>query len=180
MGGGGDESRRSGRRITTCYAQYTLTTADRPPADRVASSAIMKSSFVLLLASYVACTFAYSSFSISSMTSHQPIGSGSTNFYFINFEINSTNSGSPSTAYCQVSWGDNGWTRTEPYSINVPTGSWTNCDSSQGAYDGDSAFQFQLYPYFSIGNFTVEVKQDLGKGSRYDNSHHGGGFLGLY
>lgn len=111
-------------------------------------------------------TLAYSSFSITSMTTHQPIGSGSTNFYFINFSINSTNSGSPSTAYCQTSWGDNGWTRLEPYSINVPTGTWTNCDSAQGAYDGASAFQFQLYPYFSIGNFSVGVKQDLDRGTR--------------
>lgn len=42
-----------------------------------------------------------------------------------------------------------------------------NCDSTPGSYDGTSAFQFQLFPYFSIGNFTVGVKQDLGRGRRY-------------
>ncbi|KAI5363348.1 hypothetical protein Slin15195_G107340 [Septoria linicola] len=117
------------------------------------------------LAVSVGVVAAYSPFVIPSLTTHQPIGSGSTNFYYVNFEVKSDNSGKSSSAWCSKSWGDNGWTRLEAYSVNVPTGQWINCDSEEGAYDGNSAFQFQLYPYFSIGNFSVSVKQDLGRGS---------------
>lgn len=130
----------------------------------------MQHFFVVLI---VACTTrasAYSPFAIPTLTTHQPIGSGSTNFYFIEFDITSDNSGKQASAYCQKSWGDNGWTRPEPYSVNVPTGEWFRCDSERYSYDGASAFSFQLFPYFSIGNFSLSVKEDLGQGVRYELS----------
>lgn len=139
-------------------------------------AAAMKStiltSFLLAATTAIHTALAYSPpLKITSMTTHQPIGSGSTNFYYINFAIQGIPSrrfsSSSSSAYCQISWGDNGWTNPQPYSIHVPTGTWMNCDSTPGSYDGTSAFQFQLFPYFSIGNFTVGVKQDLGRGRRY-------------
>ncbi|EMF09224.1 uncharacterized protein SEPMUDRAFT_120095 [Sphaerulina musiva SO2202] len=121
-------------------------------------------SFLLAATTAIHTALAYSPpLKITSMTTHQPIGSGSTNFYYINFAIQGIPSrrfsSSSSSAYCQISWGDNGWTNPQPYSIHVPTGTWMNCDSTPGSYDGTSAFQFQLFPYFSIGNFTSGVRK---------------------
>ncbi|KAM3424310.1 hypothetical protein BST61_g11153 [Cercospora zeina] len=121
--------------------------------------------FFALLAACVTGASAYSSFVIPTLTAHQPIGSGSTNFYLIEFDIQSVNSGNQRSAYCLKSWGDNGWSRPEAYSVNVPTGEWFKCDSARGTYDGASAFSFQLHPYFSIGNFSLSVKEDLKEGS---------------
>ncbi|KAF2217214.1 hypothetical protein CERZMDRAFT_81160 [Cercospora zeae-maydis SCOH1-5] len=120
----------------------------------------MKNLFALF-AACVTTASAYSSFVIPTLTAHQPIGSGSTNFYLLSFDIKSDNSGNQRSAFCQKSWGDNGWTRPLPYSLEVPTGQWIKCDSARGTYDGASAFSFQLYPYFSIGNFSLSVKEDL-------------------
>lgn len=143
-----------------------------PAATAAAMKSTILTSFLLAATTAIHTALAYSPpLKITSMTTHQPIGSGSTNFYYINFAIQGIPSrrfsSSSSSAYCQISWGDNGWTNPQPYSIHVPTGTWMNCDSTPGSYDGTSAFQFQLFPYFSIGNFTVGVKQDLGRGRRY-------------
>lgn len=140
-----------------------------PAATAAAMKSTILTSFLLAATTAIHTALAYSPpLKITSMTTHQPIGSGSTNFYYINFAIQGIPSrrfsSSSSSAYCQISWGDNGWTNPQPYSIHVPTGTWMNCDSTPGSYDGTSAFQFQLFPYFSIGNFTVGVKQDLGRG----------------
>jgi hypothetical protein len=116
-----------------------------------------------------------SPFTLSSLTTHQPNGNpaGQVNYYNIAFSINSTNSGAPTTAWCQTFWGDNAWTQPEAHSVNVPTGKWIACDSAPAAYDGNSTFQFQLFPYFSIGNFSLAVREDVSSSS----SSSGGSIL---
>lgn len=97
----------------------------------------------------------YSPFLVDSLSTHQPIGNneGEVNFYRIQFDVSSSNGGAESSTTCQTSWGDNSWANTEAYSLNVPTGKWIDCDSSD--------FQFQLFPYFSIGNFSLAVQQNF-------------------
>ncbi|KXT15870.1 hypothetical protein AC579_5526 [Pseudocercospora musae] len=127
---------------------------------------------VLALTSIVA---ALSPFDVSGMTSHQPNGNpgGQVNYCRIAFSVNSTNSGNkPQSGYCAKFWGDNSWLQEEAYSVNVPTGQWISCDTTEGAYDGGAPFQFQLFPYFSIGNFSLAIKEDLGDGeSAYSLNH---------
>ncbi|KAH0309285.1 starch-binding domain-like protein, partial [Aureobasidium melanogenum] len=84
-----------------------------------------------------------------------PIGNpdGQTNYYRIQFDVTSLNGGANSSATCQTSWGDNSWLQTESYSMAVPTGKWIAC--------GTNDFRFQLFPYFSIGNFSLAVQQNF-------------------
>lgn len=127
-----------------------------------------------LLPALLAClptTLAHKPFSIPSLTTHQPNGNpdGQVNYYRIAFTVTSSSSnGTTSSGYCNKFWGDNSWLQLEPYSVNVPTDEWFICDSSaDNLGDQASDFQFQLFPYFSIGNFSLAVKEALGDGSRY-------------
>ncbi|THY48899.1 starch-binding domain-like protein [Aureobasidium pullulans] len=103
------------------------------------------------------CTVAtaYSPFLVNSLSTHQPIGNneGQTNYYRIAFDVTSSNGGANSSATCQTFWGDNSWTEPEAYSVAVPTGKWIDCDSSD--------FRFKLFPYFSIGNFSLAIQQNF-------------------
>lgn len=111
---------------------------------------------------------AYSPFIVSDLISHQPNGNpdGQTNYYRIAFLVNSLNSGKVQSGYCAKFWGDNSWAQEQAYSVNVPTGQWTACDSSEGKYDGTAPFMFKLFPLFSIGNFSLAIKEDMGEGKR--------------
>lgn len=99
----------------------------------------------------------YSPFIIDPLTTHQPIGNneGETNYYSISFNVSAANGVLPAneTATCSASWSDNSWAQSAAYSLYVPTGSWIQC--------GDSDFSFQLFPYFSIGNYTLAVQQNF-------------------
>lgn len=108
-----------------------------------------------LAASLWSFASAYSPFLVKPLTTHQPIGNneGQVNFYNIQFGVSSSNGGANTSTTCQTSWGDNSWANTEAYSLNVPTGKWIACDSSD--------FKFQLYPYFSVGNFSLAVQQNF-------------------
>lgn len=106
----------------------------------------------------------YSPFFISDLTSHQPNGSpgGNVNFYTLTFNVRSSNGEGNSSAYCNIFWPDNGYRNLEAYSVNVPTEEWIQCDSSpRDRGDKASDLSFQLFPYFSIGNYTLEVRQTL-------------------
>ncbi|KAK4545452.1 hypothetical protein LTR36_002802 [Oleoguttula mirabilis] len=119
------------------------------------------SSFLLALASTAATVAAQGSFTIPNITSHQPNGSpeGQVDYYSMGFAVTSTLSGNKS-GYCTKGWSDNDDTSQVAYSENVPTGSWVQCDSSSANYgDGDSEFAYQLFPYFSIGNWSIQVQQ---------------------
>lgn len=111
----------------------------------------------------IASAAAWSPFLVPTMLSHQPIGSlpGEVNYYRIAFDVRSKNSGSTKSGYCAKFWGDNSELDPEPYSVYVPVDQWIQCDSAVDTYDSDSAFQFKLFPYFSIGNFSLEVKEQL-------------------
>lgn len=101
------------------------------------------------------------SFTVSSVISRQPTGAkdGQVDYYSMAFEVNSTIARSES-GYCEVSWSDNTYESQDAYSDYVPTGSWIQCDSSAANFgDGDSEFSFQLFPYFSIGNWSFQVRQ---------------------
>ena len=101
------------------------------------------------------------SFTIPSISSHQPTGAkdGQVDYYNMAFTVNSTLSGSQS-AYCHVTWSDNPASSQDAYSDQVPTGSWIQCDSSFANFgDGISEFKFQLFPRFAIGNYSVQVQQ---------------------
>ena len=96
-------------------------------------------------------------FYIQNITTHQPTGNpdGQVNYYRIDFYANNTY-GSDVTAHCSTFWGDNSCTTgtgpgCAPYSVNVPTGDWIACDAA--------GISFQLYPYFSIGNFSIALQQ---------------------
>ena len=105
------------------------------------------------LTSTAATVAAYSPFLVKPLSTHQPNGNpdGQVNYYNIAFTVSSLNGGN-STGECSTFWGDNGYTEQEAYSVNVPTGSWIEC--------GASEFSFQLFPYFSIGNFTLAIQQN--------------------
>ncbi|KAF2164803.1 hypothetical protein M409DRAFT_24708 [Zasmidium cellare ATCC 36951] len=124
----------------------------------------------------IATTFAYSPLLLPSLTTHQPNGNpaGQVNYYRIAFTVtSSSNNGTTSSGYCNRSWGDNSWLQPEAYSVNVPTGDWIICDSSEDNLgDKSSDFQFQLFPYFSIGNFSLAVKETLGDGSSLQGLTH--------
>lgn len=98
---------------------------------------------------------AYSPLVIQNLSTHQPNGNpaGQTNYYRIQFDVLSSNGGAESSTTCQTFWGDNSWLQSEAYSMAVPTGKWIGC----GAND----FRFQLFPYFSIGNFSLAVQQNF-------------------
>jgi hypothetical protein len=106
-------------------------------------------------AAFCSLAAAYSPLVIKNLNTHQPNGNpaGQTNYYRIQFDVSSSNGGAESSATCQTSWGDNSWLQTEAYSMAVPTGKWIAC----GAND----FRFQLFPYFSIGNFSLGVQQNF-------------------
>ncbi|GAB7351095.1 hypothetical protein MBLNU459_g1561t1 [Dothideomycetes sp. NU459] len=112
---------------------------------------------LLLFASIVSLVSAYTPFLVDPITTHQPIGNneGQTNYYQISFNVSSSNgaAGANASGECAVSWSDNSWAQSEAYSLYVPTGSWIACGSSE--------FSFQLFPYFSIGNFTLAIQQNL-------------------
>ncbi|GAB7363281.1 hypothetical protein MBLNU230_g3562t1 [Neophaeotheca triangularis] len=108
----------------------------------------------------------YSPFTLTTLTTHQPNGypGGNVNYYRIGFNIASTDAATNTTsrAYCNRFWGDNNRDETAAYSLGVPTGQWIQCDSSeQNLGDGASDFSFQLFPYFSIGNFSLEVRRTI-------------------
>lgn len=109
-------------------------------------------SFLVLLCSNA--TAADTPFELYPLGTHQPIGNneGQTNYYHIFFTVTSLNDGENSTAYCETSWSDNTWVDTTAYSVYVPTGSWIACDNT--------AFSFQLFPYFAIGNFSIAIQQN--------------------
>lgn len=111
---------------------------------------------ILSLAFLAGAAVAYTPFTIAPLTTHQPNGAadGDTDYYSIQFTVNSTNAGSDSSGTCSKSWGDNGSQNQEAYSMYVPTGEWITCS-------GSSEFAFQLYPYFSIGNFTLGIQQNF-------------------
>ena len=116
----------------------------------------MKASFIYAPIFAPLITASYSPFSISPITTHQPNGNpdGQVNYYHINFTVSSTNDAAgPTSAICTKTWSDNAWTQPQAYSVNVPTGSWMACSPS--------SYSFQLYPYFSIGNFTLGVQQNF-------------------
>ncbi|KAK5123265.1 hypothetical protein LTR85_002695 [Meristemomyces frigidus] len=98
------------------------------------------------------------SYIIPSISSHQPTGAvdGDVNYYHMSLTVNATTSGSES-GYCHATWSDNVYTSQDAYSDSVATGSWIKCDSSSANYgDEDSEFAFQLFPYFSIGNYSFQ------------------------
>jgi len=107
----------------------------------------------------------YAPFSIPYMYTKQPNGNpaGQTNFYNIEFDVNSTNGDTPQSAYCWATWGDNNnacGTGCVPYSTQAPTGSWIQCaHNSSNLYDQTSEFAFELSPQFTIGNFSVALEQ---------------------
>lgn len=114
-------------------------------------------SFLALVSLVQTALAAYSPFQVNPLSTHQPNGNpdGQVNYYRIAFTVESTNSAndSSSSAQCASFWGDNSFGQQEAYSVEVPTGSWIEC--------GSSDFSFQLYPYFSIGNFTLGVQQNF-------------------
>ncbi|KAI4143406.1 MAG: hypothetical protein LQ340_007015 [Diploschistes diacapsis] len=120
----------------------------------------MKLSLIVLglastLASHVSAS-SYLPFSVSPLSTHEPNGNpeGDVNYYHINFTVSSSNDASgESSAICTNSWSDNDWEQPQAYSVNVPTGSWIACSPS--------TYSFQLYPYFSIGNFTLGIQQNF-------------------
>ncbi|KAI4731906.1 starch-binding domain-like protein [Aureobasidium sp. EXF-10728] len=110
---------------------------------------------VASIAAFCSLSAAYSPLVIKNLNTHQPIGNpaGQTNYYRIQFDVTSSNGGDDSSTTCQTSWGDNSWLESEPYSMAVPTGKWIAC--------GASDFRFQLFPYFSIGNFSLAIQQNF-------------------
>ncbi|KAK4618355.1 hypothetical protein CLAFUW4_12224 [Fulvia fulva] len=113
-------------------------------------------------------------FTIPSIDAYQPNGypGGQVNYYHLGFSVHSSNSGTLQSGYCYKFWGDNGWTDPVAYSHGVPTTEWIVCNSWESAMDGRSKFQFKMFPYFSIGSFSVEVKEDIGDGkSLYGWAH---------
>lgn len=111
---------------------------------------------------------AFQPFLLPELTTHQPNGNpaGQVNYYRIAFTVTSTTSNGTSSGYCNRFWGDNSWLDDEAYSLYVPTDEYV-CDSSEeNLGDKASNFRFKLFPYFSIGNFSLEVKETLADGSR--------------
>lgn len=110
-----------------------------------------------LAAAVAAAETLYSPLLINPLTTHQPIGNneGNTNYYSIRFGVTSANGNgnSSSSGECAASWGDNPWTSSAAYSEHVPAGERIAC--------GSSGFSFQLAPYFSIGNFSLAVQQNI-------------------
>ncbi|KAI4841883.1 starch-binding domain-like protein [Aureobasidium sp. EXF-8846] len=109
---------------------------------------------------FCSLAMAYSPLVIQNLSTHQPNGNpaGQTNYYHIQFDVLSSNGGAESSTTCQTFWGDNSWLQSEAYSMAVPTGKWIGC----GAND----FRFQLFPYFSIGNFSLAVQQNFSDSAR--------------
>ncbi|KAF2725962.1 carbohydrate-binding module family 20 protein [Polychaeton citri CBS 116435] len=130
----------------------------------------MKSVATFIAFAAAAAAQQYRPFEIDYMTTHQPNGvpSGQVNYYRIAFNVTSANGDEPVSAYCSDFWGDNSNNRLcsgsscVPYSTEVPTGSWIDCaQNSSATADSSSGFAFQLFPYFSIGNFSVMIKQNF-------------------
>lgn len=115
----------------------------------------MRSSILLSGASLLAYATA-SSFRLDPVTTHQPNGNpdGQVNYYHITFNV--TSPMDDSVACCTATWGDNSWQESEAYSMNVPTGDWISC----AAVEKSAQVAFQLYPYFSIGNFSLSIEQN--------------------
>lgn len=111
----------------------------------------------LILTLLVTLVSAYSPFMVKPLTTHQPVGNneGQTNYYQIAFNVSSSNgiAGAVSSSSCSASWGDNSYLQSQAYSLDVPTGYWIGCDNSE--------FSFQLFEYFSIGNFTLAIQQNF-------------------
>lgn len=108
------------------------------------------------------------SFSIPSITTHQPNGNpaGNVNYYSIDFNVSSytTLDGRSATVKCSTFWGDNSCTFTndcKPYSTNVPTGEWIPCNPELRGTDDLGEFAFQLYDRFSIGDFDISLRQNV-------------------
>lgn len=119
------------------------------------SCLVMMWKTAVLPVAFCSLAAAYSPLVIKNLITHQPIGNpeGQTNYYRIQFDVTSSNGGASSSTTCQTYWGDNSWVQPESYSMAVPTGKWIAC----GAND----FRFQLFPYFSIGNFSLAVQQNF-------------------
>jgi hypothetical protein len=115
----------------------------------------MIKTFFAAAAALCSLATAYSPFLVKSLSTHQPIGNneGQVNYYRIQFNVSTCNGGVESSTTCASFWGDNSWTEPEAYSMAVPTGKWIACDSSD--------FRFQLFPQFSIGNFSLAVQQNF-------------------
>lgn len=116
----------------------------------------MKSSIVLAYIGIFAVSsraVEYTPFTITGLTTHEPNGSpdGQTNFWGINFSINSTNDHegtlNPST-YCHESWGDGG-ANTLPPAVN----NWIPCDNPQ--------YSYKLTNDYTIENFTLAIQQNI-------------------
>lgn len=130
----------------------------------------------IILAAFASLVAAYTPFSISSLDSHQPEGTGAggeVDNWWLEFDVASSNSGD-SSAYCSKSWGDNCnpliCTTAHIWSDDVPANQWIQCYESEAVFtaggEANSSFSFQLFPYFEIGNFTLEVRETLDDGTR--------------
>ncbi|KAF1824593.1 carbohydrate-binding module family 20 protein [Dissoconium aciculare CBS 342.82] len=122
---------------------------------------------LLLGATSVLSQTNYAPFQIHWLTTHQPNGNpaGQVNHYQIAFNITSANGNPAEEAYCWQSWGDNNnncGNSCVAYSTAVPAGEWIICarDASDLG-DRSSGFAFKLFPYFSIGNFSLAVRQNF-------------------
>lgn len=131
---------------------------------------------LITLATVVSIAKAFTPLSISSLDSHQPAGSGAggqVNYWSLVFDVNSSNSGNRS-AYCVRSWSDNCnpllCSTVHVWSDNVPVDQWIQCYENKAIFTASgqatSPFSFQLFPYFEIGNFILEVKETLDDGTR--------------
>lgn len=108
------------------------------------------------LLAYVAAVSAASSFLLDPLSTHQPNGNPDGEVDYYNIQFNVTSSLDQSVASCEATWSDNSWEQTEAYSVNVPTGEWISCT----AVENEAQLAFQLYPYFSIGNFSISLQQN--------------------
>ena len=84
----------------------------------------------------------------------EAIRAGQVNYYHIRFDVSSANGpANNSSGTCYTFWGDNQYLSKNAYSENVPVDEWISCDGSD--------FSFKLFPYFSIGNFSLAVQQSF-------------------
>ncbi|KAM0716477.1 hypothetical protein Q7P37_007922 [Cladosporium fusiforme] len=116
----------------------------------------MKSTTILALAGAVAAAD-YANFDIPWLEAHQPSGQ-KFDYYNLEFNVTSSNGDTPTSAYCRQWWGDNGG--DEAWSTGAPVNKWHPCTLEKGSEE-PSTISFYLFPYYSIGNFSLALSQNF-------------------
>lgn len=134
----------------------------------------------LLSLATMAMAAVYNDFELTSLVAYQPNGDPSQpsdcyNFsdqpgcYIVSFDVSWTVVGltDPQTGFCVATWADNPpnceitYEGCETSAVNAPS-CWTRCwQNRDQEFDRLGSFLFRLSPYFSIGNFTIEMQTNV-------------------